>query len=63
MTLEELENTVLALSPEDLARFREWFLAHDAGVWDRQFEANAAGKLDDLADAAIRQHESGRSSP
>lgn len=62
MTLQELEETVSGLPPEDLAKFRRWFLAFDAKSWDQQFEADvAAGKLDSLADDAIRGHQAGES--
>lgn len=62
MTLQELEKTISELPPADLARFREWFLAFDANYWDQQFEADvAAGRLDELADEAIREHRAGES--
>jgi len=62
MTLKELEKTVSALLPDQLSRFREWFLAFDADNWDRQFESDvAAGRLDSLADEAIREHLDGKS--
>jgi len=62
MTLKELEKTVSALLPEQFSRFREWFLAFDAEKWDRQFESDvAAGRLDSLADEAIREHCDGKS--
>jgi hypothetical protein len=44
---KDLERRVKKLSPEELARFREWFADFDAQAWDRQFEADVeAGKLD-----------------
>ena len=50
------------LSSEELAKFRQWFAAFDAEAWDRQFEADVkAGKLDALADRALRDHEAGKS--
>jgi len=62
MTLQELEKTISNLPPEELTKFREWFLAFDAKNWDQKFEADvAAGSLDNLADAAIRQHQAGES--
>ena len=62
MTLQELEKTISDLPPEELAKFREWFLAFDANNWDQQFEADvAAGRLDKLADEAIREHRAGES--
>ena len=62
MTLQELEKTILDLPPEELAKFREWFLAFDAKHWDQQFEADVdAGRLNALADEAIREHQAGDS--
>ncbi len=49
MSVQELENAVARLSPEDLARFTEWFEDYKADDWDRQIEADAkAGRLDAL---------------
>jgi hypothetical protein len=51
-TVEEIERAVRELPPEELALFRAWFAEFDAGVWDRQIEADvAAGRLDALAEA------------
>jgi hypothetical protein len=45
--VENIENQIEELSPEELAAFREWFTRFDAEAWDRQFEADVtAGKLD-----------------
>jgi hypothetical protein len=64
MTLQELEQTVSHLPPDELARFREWFLEFDAACWDEKIEKDAAtGRLDDLADAAIAEHSAGRTKP
>jgi hypothetical protein len=60
--VENLEHQVKALSPEELAAFRRWFLAYDWEVWDRQLEQDvAAGKLDALAEKALRDHAAGKS--
>jgi hypothetical protein len=62
MTLEELEKTIADLPRDELSKFREWFLAFDAQNWDRQLEEDvSSGRLDRLADEAIREHESGQS--
>ncbi|MCG6157397.1 hypothetical protein [Rubinisphaera margarita] len=62
MTLQELENSISKLPPEDLAKFREWFWRFDAKNWDTQFEADVSGgRLDSLANAAIREHRAGES--
>jgi hypothetical protein len=62
MTLQELEKTIAKLRPDELRKFREWFLAFDAKNWDQQFEGDvAAGRLNELADEAIREHQAGES--
>jgi hypothetical protein len=60
-TIQEIEEAVGRLSPEDLAAFRAWFAEFDATVWDRQFaEDVAAGRLDQLADEALQDLREGR---
>jgi len=60
--VESIEHLIQELSAEELARLREWFAEYDAEVWDRQMEADArAGKLDALAERALRDHNAGRS--
>ncbi len=52
-----LEERISALSPEELAGFRRWFAEFDAAAWDRELERDVkAGKLDALADEALRGH-------
>ena len=59
--LKQAEGQVKELSPEELAAFREWFAKFDADIWDRQFEADVtAGKLDAMAERALRDHAAGR---
>jgi hypothetical protein len=61
--VENLERQVKDLSPEELAAFRKWFFAYDWEAWDRQLEQDvAAGKLDALAEKALRDHAAGKSS-
>lgn len=46
----KIEQDIQALSPDELAQFRAWFLEYDWAIWDRQIERDAeAGRLDDLA--------------
>jgi len=55
--LESIEKKVSGLSADELAEFRQWFAGFDAAAWDRQIEQDAkAGKLDALADEALRAH-------
>ena len=60
--VEKIETEIQQMSSDELALFRAWFADFDAAVWDRQIEADAAsGKLDAIADQALRDHEAGRS--
>ena len=60
--VENIETQIQELSPEELAKLREWLAEFDAEAWDRQFEADVkAGKLDALAERALREHLAGRS--
>lgn len=53
-----------ALSAEELAQFREWFLEFDWAAWDRQLERDvSAGKLDALAEKALRDHAADKTTP
>jgi hypothetical protein len=62
--IESIEQQIKALSPEELARFRAWFLEYDWAAWDRKLERDVrAGKLDALADKALRDHASGKTTP
>ena len=59
--LEQLEHRVQNLSPEDLAKFREWFLELEARLWDQQIaEDLKAGRLDKLIAEAREDFAAGR---
>jgi hypothetical protein len=59
--LEELENRIRNLPPEDLARFRAWFVEFDDVLWDRQIQADAkTGKLDPLVNEALADYKTGK---
>jgi hypothetical protein len=60
-TIEEIENAVRRLTPEERAAFRAWYAEFDADEWDRQLEADvAAGRLDWLVAEARKDCEEGR---
>ncbi|MBH8553078.1 hypothetical protein I8751_12010 [Nostocaceae cyanobacterium CENA357] len=60
-TLQDIERAVSQLSSEELADFRAWFAEFDAEIWDRQFEEDvAAGRLDGLAEKALKHLREGR---
>ena len=61
--IERLERDVQALAPNELAAFRKWFQEFDAAAWDLQIEDDVrAGKLDGLADAALKASGAGKCS-
>ncbi len=60
-TVDEIEQAIRGLKPQDLAALRDWFAAFDAEVWDRQLEQDvAAGRLDRFAEEALRDLSEGR---
>jgi len=59
--LEELENRIRNLPPEDLAKFRAWFLEFDHVLWDRQIQSDSkSGKLDQLVNEALADYKTGK---
>jgi hypothetical protein len=61
--IEEIEKEVQGLKPDELEAFRKWFWDFDAEAWDRQFEKDAlSGKLDSLAEVALKSFNSGHCS-
>ena len=64
MSITEIEQAITELSPEELARFREWFDEYYAQVWDQQIEADAkSGRLDKLIEEANEEYDAGLSKP
>ena len=61
--IEQIEREIQELTPEELAAFRKWFHEFDAAVWDRQIEEDIqAGRLDTLAEKAVKDFKSGKCS-
>jgi hypothetical protein len=59
--IEQLEQAIENLSPQELAKLRAWFVEFDARVWDAQIEADAkAGKLDDFITEALAEYQNGK---
>ncbi len=60
-TIHEIKSAVSKLSREELVALRDWFQEFDAEAWDRRFEADVkAGRLDSLAEEALRDLCEGR---
>jgi hypothetical protein len=59
--VEQIEQQIIALGPDEFRALREWFEQYEAEVWDRQIEEDArSGKLTRLAKRALRDYEAGR---
>lgn len=59
--VEKIGREIQGFSPKELAAFRKWFQEFDAAAWDRQIEEDVhGGKLESLADAALKAFASGR---
>jgi hypothetical protein len=60
--LQAVEQAVQELGPEELEEFRAWFEEFDAAQFDAKIKSDALnGRLDALAEAALREHRAGRS--
>ena len=61
MSVEEIQSAIVALSPEEFARLRRWFVERNWGRWDQEIEGDSAsGKLDFLIDEAIHERDRGQ---
>jgi len=62
--VEQLEQQIRSLSEQELAEFRAWFQEFDWAMWDRQLARDVSnGKLDKLAEKALRDYKSGKTTP
>lgn len=60
--VEQLEQQIVQLDPNEFAQLREWLMEEDWAKWDLQIERDAAsGKLDRLAKQALADHKAGKS--
>ena len=59
--VDQLERRIENLAPQELAKFRAWFVEFDARVWDKQIEADAkVGKLGGLVAEALADYKAGK---
>ena len=60
-TVQEIEQAIRSLSPEEFTEFRLWFAELDAQIWDRELENDvASGRLEALAQKALDDLRQGR---
>lgn len=59
--VEFLENRIEKLDVDSFSKLRDWFIELDNIRWDKQLETDSnAGKLDFLINAALAEHEAGK---
>lgn len=60
--VEQLEQQIGQLDPDEFAQLREWLMEQDWVEWDLQIARDAAsGKLDRMAKQALAGHAAGKS--
>ena len=63
-TLKDIQAAISRLSPKDVRRIHSWLDEFDAQAWDEQLESDVqAGRLDALADQAVKDSQAGRCKP
>lgn len=61
--LEQIKSEVAKLTDAEILALADWLSEQHAEAWDRQIEQDArAGRLDRLAEEALRDYEGGRCS-
>ena len=62
--VESIQEQIQNLSPGEYAELRTWFLDRAWADWDVQLEDDVrVGRLDALAELALRDHAAGRTRP
>ena len=60
-SVDQIEKAILELPPQELRKLSAWIAELDQERWDDQLAQDvAAGKLDRLAEEAIRDFQAGR---
>lgn len=61
ISIEVLEKQITELDNESFLKLRDWFIEFEQSRWEKQIEADSnAGKLDFLIDAALAEHQAGK---
>ncbi len=59
--VETIEEQIAELDNASFSKLRDWFVEFDQSRWDKQIEADSnAGKLDFLINAALVEHQAGK---
>ena len=63
-TTHEIETAVKQLPKAEFRKLLDWMVELDQAEWDAQIEADSnAGKLDHLAEQALREYQAGLCRP
>lgn len=61
MSVKEIETAITKLPDDEIWEFAKWFEEFRAALWDKEIEEDIkAGRLDALADEALRDLDEGR---
>jgi hypothetical protein len=61
ISVELLEEQIAELDNASFSKLRDWFIEFDQSRWDKQIEADSnGGKLDFLINAALAEHQAGK---
>lgn len=64
MSMQELENAIRNLSPEEFSQLARWIDEYRADQWDRRIEADIrAGRLNAAGKQADAEFDAGRCTP
>jgi len=64
MTVQEIEETIMQLSVDDLIKLSAWLEEYQARVWDRQIEEDLdAGRLDAILKEVEAEYDAGLAQP
>lgn len=56
-SVEEIEAEIAKLTPAEVRQVAKWLAEHQAELWDKQIEEDAAaGKLDKFIEEALKEH-------
>jgi hypothetical protein len=63
-SVREIQDAIKKLNPDELRALWKWLEDYADQRWDGQIEQDAlAGRLDETAAAALREHHAGRTTP
>ena len=63
-TVQDIKRASEQLPKDDFWKLSEWLIQRHADQWDQQIEEDIrAGKLDEFAEEALREHREGKSRP